>query len=71
VPKVVKKPTPLVPPQPLFLKPAEAAALVGCSTRKMYDLIALGQVPARRLGGTWMVSRTLLEEMARNLDFTA
>ena len=39
----------------LLYRPAEAAAAVGVSRSRMYELIASGEVPSVRVGGTLRV----------------
>jgi excisionase family DNA binding protein len=48
---------------------AEAARLLGCSTRNIHRLIAIGQLPARKFGtgetSPYMIRRTDIDRLAR------
>lgn len=39
----------------LLYRPAEAAAAIGVSRSRMYELIASGEIPSVRIGGTLRV----------------
>jgi excisionase family DNA binding protein len=52
---------------PMFLRPAEAAALAGLSTRAIYRAIARGDLPASRLCSRLRIAREDFDEwVARN-----
>jgi excisionase family DNA binding protein len=42
-------------PEPILVRPAEAAELLGVSRSKLYELIASGAVPSLRLEGGRML----------------
>ena len=43
------------------LSPSEAAKRLGATTRSVQRWIALGQLPARRVGGRWRVASDALD----------
>ena len=53
--------------RPLFVRPAEAAKLIGVSRSKCYELIAAGQIPSRRFGSSIRIPLAALEAMASEL----
>ena len=50
----------------LMLRPAEAAEALGISRSKVYELIASGQIPSIRLGGSVRVPVQALREWIEN-----
>lgn len=52
-------------PQPLLITVREAAKRVGLSKDKVYDLIAAGDFPCKRIGGIIRVPVRALEEWAK------
>jgi excisionase family DNA binding protein len=48
-------------PDPILVRPAEAAELLGVSRSKIYELIASGAVPSLRLEGGRMLRIPLAE----------
>ncbi|HUY28578.1 MAG TPA: helix-turn-helix domain-containing protein [Candidatus Binataceae bacterium] len=50
--------------EPLFARPAEAASMLRISRSKVYELIASGAIPSRRIGGSVRVPLAALREMA-------
>lgn len=52
----------------LALSVPEAAEALGISERHAYEMARTGQLPARRLGGRWIVPRARLEEMLNQSD---
>ncbi len=49
------------PPEPLAYRVDDAAAAIGISRSKVWDLIAQGQIPARKLVGSTIILRADLE----------
>jgi len=47
------------------LRPSEAAARIGATTRSIQRWIANGQLPARRVGGRWRVASDALDAFVR------
>lgn len=56
---------PLLQPERLLLKPAEAANAIGVGRSKMYSLIASKEVPSVRIGGCVRVPLEALREWVR------
>ncbi|GEM_PF-5209742 len=50
--------------RPLFLRPIEVSKLLQVSRSKVYELIAAGQIPARKIGASLRIPRAALEAMA-------
>src|SRR3954447_16965115 len=50
------------------LRPSEAAARIGATTRSIQRWIASGRLPARRVGGRWRVATDALDAFARGDD---
>lgn len=48
----------------LFLRPVEAAALIGASKSKTYELIEKGEIPSVRIGGLLRIPREAIERLA-------
>jgi excisionase family DNA binding protein len=48
--------------EPVLLRPAEAAALLGVSRSKLYQLIVANEIPSVRLTGSVRVPRRALLE---------
>ena len=44
-----------MPVERLLYRPAEAAAAIGVSRSRMYELIASGEIPSLRIGGSLRV----------------
>lgn len=62
------EPAPRLEPQERCLLPVkEAAFLLGIGKTKAYDLIALGELPAVRIGSKMLVRRTELEDYMAKL----
>lgn len=51
--------------KPLFVKPAEAARLIGCSRSSIYELIQSGEVPHTKFGG---MLRIPLEALTKRVE---
>jgi excisionase family DNA binding protein len=52
--------------EPLFLRPVEAAHLLGISRSRIYEPLNGGSLPAIRLDGrTWRIPRAALEKLER------
>jgi excisionase family DNA binding protein len=51
--------------KPLFVRPSEAARLLGISRSKLYMLLRAGTVPSRKIGAAVRVPIEALERMAR------
>jgi excisionase family DNA binding protein len=50
---------------PLFLRPVEAAALLGVSRSRLYEMLNTGSLPAVRLDGrTWRIPRAAIDKLA-------
>lgn len=47
--------------KPLFLRPREAAALIGASRSKLYEMISKGQIPTLRIGGLLRIPAASLD----------
>jgi excisionase family DNA binding protein len=45
---------------------AAAAAALGVKDRQVRNLIASGLLPARMIGGTWLISRSALAGVPKN-----
>ena len=53
--------------EPLFLRPVEAARLLGVSRTRIYEMLNTGSIPAVRLEGrTWRIPRAALERLAQD-----
>jgi len=52
--------------KPLFVRPREAAAMIGAGRSKIYELIASGEIPSVRIGGMLRVPVAALEKLARD-----
>lgn len=48
----------------LFVRPVEAAALLGLGKTTVYELIQKKELPAVRLGGALRIPRAALEKLA-------
>lgn len=46
----------------VVLKPVEAAKYLRISQSTIYILLNSGQLPARKIGGSWRISRAVLDE---------
>src|SRR5258706_10545584 len=55
----------IAPSMPEELSPSQAARRIGATTRTVQRWIALGRLPARRLGGRWRVASDALDAFAR------
>jgi excisionase family DNA binding protein len=51
--------------EPLLMSKREAAAMLGLSVRTLENLIALRELPARRIGRRCLIERQALERFAR------
>ncbi len=51
--------------QQLLVSKREAAAMLGLSVRTLENLIALRELPARRIGRRCLIERQVLERFAR------
>jgi excisionase family DNA binding protein len=52
---------------PLFLRPVEAAHLLGISRTRVYEMLNSGSLPAVRLDGrTWRIPRAAMEKLVRD-----
>jgi excisionase family DNA binding protein len=49
------------PPEPLAYRVDDAAAAIGVSRSKVWELVAEGAIPARKLVGSTVILRTDLE----------
>ena len=54
--------------KPLFVKPIEAAALIGASRSKLYELVSSGEIPSVRIGGLLRIPLAALERLAHDAD---
>jgi excisionase family DNA binding protein len=54
----------------VLLRPEEAAAAIGVSRAKVYELIASGEIPSKRVGSRLRISVDLLREWANRHDVT-
>ena len=53
--------------EPLFLRPIEAARLLGVSRTRIYEMLNTGSIPAVRLEGrTWRIPRAAIEKLAHD-----
>jgi len=50
--------------KPLFIKPIEAAALLGVGKSKLYSMLARGEIPSRKISGMILVPLEALERLA-------
>ncbi len=50
--------------KPLFVKPIEAAALLGVGKSKLYSMLARGEIPSRKISGMILVPLAALEQLA-------
>jgi excisionase family DNA binding protein len=51
--------------EPLFLRPVTAAAMLGVSRSRLYEMLNSGAIPAVRLEGrTWRIPKAALDKMA-------
>jgi len=56
-------------PNPLFVRPSEAALIISVGRSKIYEMIQSGEVPSTRIGGTLRIPTAALErfvELAMN-----
>lgn len=51
-------------PEPIMLRPAEVAALLGLSRSEVYRLIERGDIPSARFGRSVRVPRRWVEQQA-------
>lgn len=51
--------------KPLFVRPSEAAAMISVGRSRIYELIASGTVPSKRIGGTLRVPTEALERLVK------
>lgn len=51
-------------PSSLFVSAGEAARMLGISSWTVYELVARGELPSRRLGTRVLIPRRALEELA-------
>jgi excisionase family DNA binding protein len=54
-------------PERLFLKPSEAAQMIGVSRAKIYELISSGAIPSKKIGDSGMI-RVPLAGLKRLVD---
>jgi excisionase family DNA binding protein len=54
--------------RPLFVKPIEAAAMIGASRSKIYEMVSRGQIPSVRIGGLLRIPIAALERLAREAE---
>ena len=54
-------------PERLFLKPSEAAQMIGVSRAKIYELINSGAIPSKKIGNSGMI-RVPLAGLKRLVD---
>src|SRR5712691_9707043 len=54
----------IAPVMPDELSPSQAAARIGATTRSVQRWIAIGRLPARRVGGRWRVASGALDAFA-------
>lgn len=59
------------PPTPLAYRPKDAATMLGISRSTVYQLIADGHLPARKLGATTVIRRCDLEAFLDAAPFSA
>ena len=52
--------------KPLFVRPREAATLIGAGRSKIYEMIQTGEIPSCRIGGMLRVPVAALEKLARD-----
>lgn len=52
------------------LKPSEAAEYLRIGQSTIYKLLTNGELPARKIGGSWRISRTILDEWLRESGVT-
>jgi excisionase family DNA binding protein len=51
--------------EPLFLRPVEAAAMLGVSRSRLYEMLNSGAIPSVRLQGrTWRIPKAAIEKLA-------
>ncbi len=48
----------------------DAARFLGIKKRTMYRLVNTGEIPAKKIGGQWRLSRTQLIELFRDVGET-
>jgi excisionase family DNA binding protein len=51
--------------KPLFVRPVEAARLLGVSRSKLYELVRAGAIPSRKFGSSIRIPLEALERMAQ------
>ena len=47
------------------LTPREAAEYLGISKVTLYKLLNSGEIPAKKIGKQWRISKTILDEIVR------
>jgi excisionase family DNA binding protein len=52
---------------PLALRPAEAARALGVSRSRLYELLAQGELKARKLGASTLIERVEIERYIETL----
>jgi excisionase family DNA binding protein len=50
------------------VKPIEAAAMIGASRSKIYEMVSRGQIPSVRIGGLLRIPIAALERLAREAE---
>ena len=55
--------SPAAQDQPLAIKPAQAARMLGVSPQKMYDMLRQGQVPGFKVGDRWLINTKRLQAL--------
>lgn len=53
--------------EPLCYRPAEAAQLLRVSRARLYELLATGEIQARKLGAATLIERSELERYVASL----
>jgi excisionase family DNA binding protein len=54
-------------PTKLFLRPAEAAAMISVSRSKIYEMIEKGELPATRFGSSLRIPTEVIERRVREV----
>jgi len=54
--------------KPLFVRPVEAARLIGASRSKIYDMLNRGEIPSVRIAGMMRIPISALEKLAREAE---
>ncbi|MCX7746015.1 MAG: helix-turn-helix domain-containing protein [Clostridia bacterium] len=53
-------------PEKLIYTPEETATLLGMGMNKVYELLALGAIPAKKLGRKYLIPKHALEQWLNN-----